>query len=73
MNAEMSPQLLSLTEAARYVRCSRSHLCNVVHGRVPGVPRLPSVRIGRRVLLRRESLERWLLEAETVERKRVDR
>jgi putative ABC transport system permease protein len=31
---------------------------------LPGVPHLPSVRIGRRVLFRRESLEQWLEEVE---------
>ena len=54
------PKVLNLAEAADLVRCSRAHLCNIVHGKIPGIPLLPSVRIGRRVLFRRESLEQWL-------------
>jgi len=59
-----SPRVLNLAEAAKFVRCSRSHLCNVLHGKVPDVPHLPSVRIGRRVLFRQESLEGWLRQIE---------
>ena len=60
-------------EAAAFMRCSRAHLCNVIHQKVPGVPPLPSVRIGRRVLFRRESLEQWLEEVETSAPKRAAR
>ena len=65
--------VLNLAEAANLVRCSRAHLCNVIHHKVPGVPHLPSVRIGRRVLFRRESLEQWLEEVEASVPKRAAR
>lgn len=58
------PKILNLAEAAMLVRCSRAHLCNIIHGKVRGIPHLPIVRIGRRVLFRRESLEQWLHEIE---------
>lgn len=58
------PSILNLAEAAILVRCSRAHLCNVINGKVRGIPHLPTVRIGRRVLFRRESLEQWLREIE---------
>lgn len=58
------PVVLNLAEAAALVRCSRAHLCNIVHGKIRGIPLLPTVRIGRRVLFRRESLEQWLEEVE---------
>ena len=58
------PKILNLAEAATLVRCSRAHLSNIVHGKVPGIPQLPTVRIGRRVLFRRESLEQWLEKVE---------
>jgi len=64
LNAGVVPRVLNLAEAAAFLRCSRAHLCNVIHHKVPGVPHLPSVRIGRRVLVRRESLEQWLEEVE---------
>jgi excisionase family DNA binding protein len=63
-NLETAAKVLNLAEAARFVRCSRAHMCNIVNGKVPGIPRLPSVRVGRRVLFRRESLEQWLQEVE---------
>jgi len=66
-----APAILNLAEAALLVRCSRAHLCNIVHGKVRGIPRLPTVRIGRRVLFRRESLEQWLREIEVTGQKRA--
>ena len=62
------PSVLNLAEAATLVRCSRAHLCNVINGKVRGIPHLPTVRIGRRVLFRRESLEQWLREVEATGR-----
>ena len=59
-------KVLNLAEAAALVRCSRAHLSNVVNGKVRGIPRLPAVRIGRRVLFRRESLESWLQQIESM-------
>jgi Helix-turn-helix domain len=59
-------KVLNLAEAAALVRCSRAHLSNIVNGKVQGIPRLPTVRIGRRVLFRRESLELWLQEVESM-------
>src|SRR5262252_1246662 len=59
-------KVLNLAEAAALVRCSRAHLSNVVNGKVHGIPRLPTVRIGRRVLFRRESLESWLQQIESL-------
>lgn len=47
------------------LQCSRTHVQNLIHGRVPGVPALPHVRMGRMYLIRRESLERWLQAQET--------
>jgi excisionase family DNA binding protein len=58
------PKVLNLTEAAALLRCSRAHLCNIVNGKIRGIPSLPSLRIGRRVLFRRESLEQWLRQIE---------
>ncbi len=62
---------LTLVEAALVVRCSKAHLLNVVHGRVANVPPLPHVKIGRRILIRRESLERWLVALEACHESKV--
>ena len=64
------PRVLNLAEAAALVRCSRAHLCSIVNGKIRGIPRLPIVRIGRRVLFRRESLEQWLQQVESADPKR---
>lgn len=59
-----SPALLTITEAARKLRCSKTHVHNLIYGKVPDVPRLPVVRIGRRVLIRYEGLKAWMLAIE---------
>jgi excisionase family DNA binding protein len=58
--------VLTLEEAADLLRVSKSHLLNILHGRVRGVPPLPQLAIGRRIIIRRESLERWLAAAESL-------
>jgi integrase len=50
---------------SNFLRCSRSHLSNAIHGKLNGTPRLPCVRIGRRVLFRFEALEEWLRQIQT--------
>jgi len=58
-------EVLTISEAAHVMRCSKAHLQNVIQGRVVNVPPLPCVRVGRRVLIRRESLERWIAAIES--------
>jgi excisionase family DNA binding protein len=59
-----APPLLTVTEAARELRCSKGHVHNIIHGKVPDVPPLPVLRIGRRVLIRHEGLKAWMLSVE---------
>jgi excisionase family DNA binding protein len=66
-------KVLNLAEAAAFVRCSRAHLSNIVNGKIRGIPHLPAVRIGRRVLFRRESLETWLHQVESATPARTPR
>jgi hypothetical protein len=42
------PKVLNPAEAAALVRCSRAHLCKVIHHKVSGVPHPPEWRIGLR-------------------------
>jgi len=56
--------VLTLREAAAVLRCSKAHLSNIINRKVPGLPDLPVVRIGRRTLIRRDALDRWLLSVE---------
>jgi excisionase family DNA binding protein len=53
-------QILTLSEAAELVRCSKAHLSNVIGGKVSNLPALPAVRLGRRLLIRRDALLSWL-------------
>jgi Helix-turn-helix domain len=62
------PPILTLNEAAKFLRCSKAHLSNVVNGKVPSLPPFPCIQIGRRKLVRKESLMRWV---ESVESRRV--
>jgi len=55
-----SQGVLTFTEAAAELRCSKAHLSHIINGRVAGLPPLPVARIGRRVIIRREALVKWL-------------
>jgi excisionase family DNA binding protein len=57
-------RILNLKQAAEYLGISRSHLLNIIKGKVKGVPRLQPIRVGRRLLFLRERLDEWLREAE---------
>ena len=59
-----APPLLTVAEAARELRCSKGHVHNIIHGKVPDVPPLPVLRIGRRVLIRHEGLKAWMFSVE---------
>lgn len=59
--------ILTVAEAAHELRCSKAHVHNVIHGKVPGLPPLPVLRIGRRVLIRHEALKAWMLSLEARE------
>jgi hypothetical protein len=52
--------LLTLAEVARLLHCSKAHICNAVAGRVRGCPPIPAISLGRRKLVRRESLAAWI-------------
>lgn len=56
--------ILTVAEAARELRCSKAHVHNIIHGKVPDLPPLPALRIGRRVLIRHEALKAWMLSIE---------
>jgi hypothetical protein len=60
----MSGRLLTRKEAMEKLRLKPAHFSKVASGKVKGLPRLASVRIGRRQLFREETLERWVVEVE---------
>jgi excisionase family DNA binding protein len=52
--------LLTIREVAELLHCSKAHVCNVVAGRVHGCTPIPAVHLGRRMLVRRDSLLQWI-------------
>lgn len=54
------PAILTPTDVAQVLRCSKAHVSSIIRGKVAHLPPLPTVRIGRRVLVRDESLEKWM-------------
>lgn len=52
--------LLTVIEVARELRCSKAHVHNLINGRVSGVKPLPAIPLGRRRIVRRESLNEWI-------------
>jgi excisionase family DNA binding protein len=58
--------LLTLEEVAEVLHCSKAHVSNVVAGRVLGCTPIPAVRLGRRRLVCRSSLEAWVAENDRI-------
>jgi hypothetical protein len=56
--------IMDIKAAADYLGISRSHLTHILAGKVPGVPAIPHVRAGRRALICRTVIDRWILEQE---------
>jgi len=58
--------LLTLEQVARVLHISKAHVSNIVAGRVDGCPPIPALRLGRRKLVRRSTLEAWILENDRI-------
>ena len=52
-------EILTVRDVALELRCSVAHVHNVINGKVKNVSRLPAIRIGRRRLVQRDTLEEW--------------
>jgi excisionase family DNA binding protein len=57
----MTAELLTIAEVAIELRCSKAHVYNLINGKVHGVSKLPAISMGRRRLVRRTSLEVWIM------------
>ena len=60
--------ILTVPEVALELRCSGAHVYKAIAGTVVGVSALPVIRMGRRRLVRRSSLEVWKRDNETAAR-----
>ena len=56
--------ILTTHEVARELRCSRAHVSKAIAGRLPNVTPLPVILMGRRKLVRRTALIKWIEENE---------
>ncbi len=61
---EPPPEVLTTRDGAKMLRCTEAHFCNLLSGRVAGLPRLPHIRLGRSRVVRRSTLVKWLEQAE---------
>lgn len=69
MEVKTTIKVLTVIEVAQELRCSKAHVHNLINGKVPGTHALPSIALGRRRLVRRESLQFWI---ESNERGRIE-
>ena len=58
--ASASRDVLTVPEVADALRCSKAHVHNLINGKVQGARPLPSLRLGRRRLVRRAGLDAWI-------------
>ncbi len=58
------PEVLTLQEVSNVLRCSKAHVCKAVNGDLKGIRPIPTVSMGRRKLVLRSSLLRWITENE---------
>ena len=57
--AQDQSDILDVRGAAKLLRCSPSHVSNILNGKVSNLPPIPHVRAGRLRLIRREALDEW--------------
>src|SRR5262249_7515124 len=51
--------VLTVYEVAQELKCSKTHVYNLINNRVAGVKPLPTISLGRKKLIRRSSFEAW--------------
>jgi excisionase family DNA binding protein len=61
--------LLTLAEVARELRCSKAHVSKAIRGMVRHASQLPAIHLGRRRLVRRETLYEWIRSNENTARR----
>jgi transcriptional regulator with XRE-family HTH domain len=60
MNGNGNQEILTMREVAVVLRCSKAHVSKLLNGKVPGVPPLTHMAIGRRKVTRRDWLQTWM-------------
>ena len=57
-------EVLTLDDVAKILRCSKAHVCKIINGQVRGTEPIPAINLGRRKIVRVQSLVRWMNERE---------
>jgi hypothetical protein len=57
-------EVLTVADVARVLRCSKAHVCKIINGQVKGAVPIPTIAVGRRRVVRRQSLLRWMSDNE---------
>jgi excisionase family DNA binding protein len=52
--------VLTISEVAAILRCSKTHVSHLLNGKVPGVPKLTHCALGRRKLVHKDWLNEWM-------------
>ena len=52
--------VLTMADVTEILRCSKSHVANLINGKVHGAPVLTHVAMGRRKVVRRHWLVTWM-------------
>lgn len=60
----MNDEILTVKQAAAYLKISQAHMRNLLAGLVPGCRPIPHTRAGRRLLVRQSQLDLWFTESE---------
>jgi len=68
-SAHLSLPVLTVPGVARELRCSKAQVHNLINAKLLGLPPVPVLRIGRRVVVRHEALQRWM---EWIERRECE-
>jgi hypothetical protein len=63
--------ILTREEAMEKLRLKPSFFSKIVNGKVKGLPRIPSVQLGRKQLFREESLNEWVAKVEELSCKKA--
>jgi len=62
---ENTTRILTISEVAQVLRCSKAHVHKTLPGRIRGVPQLDHLSLGRRKLIPRDWFDQWLEESRT--------
>ena len=60
MTATPEKDRLTVVEAAQVANASKSTILRAVNGKLGAAPKLLCTRLGKRILIKRDTLNRWL-------------